>query len=365
MKKNIYLSIFLYLLSVVCLTDVHAKEENSLFIYVWYNFLPDTIIKKFEKETGIKVTVDVYESNQILEARVLTKNSGYDIVFPSAWPYLARQLKKGLYQPLDKTKLSNYKNLDTQVLEYLNRVDKGNTYAVPIFWGLTGLGYNVDVINKLAPNAPIDSWAMVFDEDIVKKLGTCGVYLIEESTDLFSTALAYLGLNPSSKNPEDIEAAYKLIEKVRPYIKRFDNSRILNDLATGEACIAQGWSADIAIAKARAKEAGNITIEYSVPKEGTPIWVDSAVIPIDATHPDNAHKFIDFLLRPEIIAEIANELEHTPANSAALPYLDPNVKEGYPKPEYLKQAFISTIDSIEHERALNRLVLKLKTQQTD
>lgn len=342
-------------------------EEKKLYIYTWYEFLPQSAVEKFEKETGIKVVLDYYDSNETLEAQLLTKNSGYDIVFPTAWPYLARQIKSGLYQELDKSKLTNLSHLDKDILELLEKADPGLKYAVPYFWGLTGIGYNIDEIQKIMPDAPVDSWAILFDPKLVSKFSACGVYLLDDALDVFSAALVYLGLPSDSNNPDHLKQAYDLLLTIRPYIRRFDTYRAMTDLANGEACVAQNWSGDIAISRQRAREAQKgVRIGFAIPKEGTAFWVDSMVIPIDAPNPENAHKFINFILRPEVIADITNELEYANANIDSLPYVDEKLKHDsvvYPPKKYLKSAYTSTAQSREHERRLNRLMMQLKLRR--
>src|SRR5260221_2081028 len=192
-----------------------AAEEKKLYIYTWYDFLPKSVVQKFEKETGIKVYVDHYDSNQTLEAQLLTSNSGFDLVFPSGWPYLVRQIQNNLYQKLDKSQIPNLKYLDKRILNLLDKADPGEQYSVPYVWGLTGIGYNIDEVQKIMPHAPVDSWAILFDPKIVSKFAKCGVFLLDEATDVFPAALVYFGLSPTSNNPEDLQQAYNLLESVQ------------------------------------------------------------------------------------------------------------------------------------------------------
>ena len=340
-------------------------EKPELYVYTWFEFLPSHVIKQFRQETGIEVVVDYYESNQILEAQLLTKNAGYDLVFPSAWPYLERQIQNNLYRKLDKTKLPNFKHLDPMIMNILVKADPNNEHAIPYFWGVTGIGYNIEAVKKIMPDVQIESWAVFFDPKIVSKFAQCGVYLVDEPVDVFSAALVYLGLPPGSDKPQDINRAIETIMKVRPYIRRFDTSRAISDLANGEACLIQNWSGDIAVASRRARDAkSGVEVGFAVPKEGTSIWIDVVAMPIDAPHPNNAHRFLNFLMRPDVIASITNEIEFANANLSAKKHLrqeilnDPAV---YPGRKIVEKTYISTVTSRAHEKLLNRSMMKIKT----
>lgn len=354
--------LILFLLVVGC-ADAQS-EDKKLYIYTWADFVPKSVVQQFSRETGIEVSIDYYESNQMLEAQLLTRNAGYDLVFPSAWPYLERQIKNGLHLRLDKSKLPNIRHLDSQILKILSKGDPGNNYAIPYFWGVTGIGYNVDMVRQVLPDVPVDSWATLFDPEVVGKLAKCGVYLLDEPVDVFSAALTYLKLQPNSDDPKDIQQAFTAISKIKPYIRRFDTNRAVSDLANGEVCMIQNWSGDVAIARRRAREAKNgVQIAFAVPREGTSIWIDVVAIPADASHPDNAHKFLNFLMRPQIMAQITNEIEYANANSGSNKYVKKSIYNDpivYPPRTLLKKAYVSTVSSRAHERLLTRSLLQLK-----
>lgn len=356
--KNIFL-----ILSFLCATPCFSAEKKVLHIYTWFDFLPRKTADQFEQETGIKVIIDHYDNNQTLEANLLTKTSGYDLVFPTAWPYLFRQIKKDLYRPLEKAKLPNWRHLDKDILAKLEKADPGNQFAIPYFWGLTGIGYNKKMAESIMPNAPVNSWAILFDPAIVSKFASCGVYLLDDSTDVFSAALVYLGHKPYSRDPEHLTQAYDMLVKIRPYIKRFDSYRAMSDLANGEACIAQNWSGDIAISRARAWEARKgIDIGFGIPKEGTSFWMDVVAIPIDAPHPDNAHQFLNFIMRPEIMADITNEMLYANGNSGSLPLVRDDLKNDpaiYPPKDQVASAYVDEAYDPEFQREMNRLLMKL------
>ncbi|MGB0935670.1 MAG: extracellular solute-binding protein [Alphaproteobacteria bacterium] len=350
------------------MTFCHARAaSDELYIYIWYDFIPDFVIEEFEQEFGKKVYVDFYDSNQSLEAQLLTKKSGYDLVFPSAFPYFARQIKRGLYLPLDRSKLPNLKHMDPDILEVMSQADPDNQYGLPYFWGVTGIGYNIDMVKRLVPNAPLDSWAMLYDPDIVSKLAPCGVYFLDEASDLFTTALIYMGKDPHNHTEQDIAEAFELLRKVRPFATRFDVHQAPSSLANGEVCVAQNWSGDIARGRQSAIEAGTgNNIGFIMPKEGVPIWIDVVAIPRDARHPDTAHLFLNFLMRPDIMARITNETEFATANLAAMSLIEEDIRNNeivYPPKDVLDRAFVSTVKSREQERKLNRMILKLKTKE--
>lgn len=342
-----------------------ASEEKILNIYTWVEFLPPSILKKFTDQTGIRVAIDFYESNQILEAKLLTGNSNYDVVFPTASPYLARQVQLGIYRPLQREKLPNYKFLDPVILKFLKVVDPGNQFALPFFWGVTGIGYNIKHVNTIMPDAVVDSWGILFDPQIVAKFAKCGVYLIDDEIDLFSAALLYLGLDPYSDQPSDLKKAFELLLKVRPFIRRFDTYRAISDLANNEACLIYNWSADVAIARQRARDAGRgVKIGFAIPKEGTFIWVDTVAIPVDAPHPENAHIFLNFLMQPEIIAELTNKILFANANKASRSFVKPELLEDpviYPPLKKIKHLYMGKMITREHERQLTRGLTRLKS----
>jgi len=343
-----------------------AAEEKILNIYNWSDYIAPDTVEKFTAETGIKVNYDVYDSNEVLEAKLLAGKSGYDLVVPSATPFLARQIKAKAYRKLDKAKLRNYDNLDKQILASQTIADPGNTYGVPYLWGTTGFGYNVAKIKAaLGDKAPLDSIAMIFDPEIAKKLAPCGLSVLDSALDVFPAALAYLGRNPTSKDPADLEAAVGVVSKIRPYVKKFHSSQYINDLANGDLCISLGYSGDIVQARTRAAEAKNgVEIAYSIPKEGAQLSTDMMAIPADAAHPQNAMLFIDFILRPEIVAAITDAVGYPNPNALATDMLEDDIRNDpsiYPPDEVRAKFFVDKPASADYERARTRAWTKVKS----
>jgi putrescine transport system substrate-binding protein len=332
-------------------------EEKALNLYIWNDYLAEDTISNFEKETGIKVSVNNYGSNEELDAKLAPGNAGYDVVVPSASSY-ERQIKAGYYQKLDKSLLPNLKNMDPDIEARLAMHDPGNDYAVLHMWGTTGVGYNVKKIKDAMPNAPLDSWALVYDPKIVKNFKKCGVAVLDSATEMYSMTLASLGKDPNSQKQEDLDAATNAMMAIRPYIRYFDTQRMIQDLANGEICLAVGYNGDILQAASRAEE--NKTgqeIKYFIPKEGTIIWFDSYLIPKDAPHPKNAHAFINYMLRPEVIAAVTNTVKYANGNAQAAQYVDkavlndPNV---YPPQEIKAKLVPDLADTEETTRIMTR-----------
>ena len=319
-----------------------AAEEPVLHVYNWSDYIADEALEQFQAETGIKVVYDVYDSNEVLEAKLLAGHSGYDLVFPTDRPFAQRHIKAGIYRALDKSKLTNYGNLDPVIMKSLEDVDPGNAHVVPYMWGTTSIGYNqTKVAEKLGADAPVDTWALIFDPANAERLASCGISLLDDPTEVFSAALIYLGKDPNSTAPADLEAATALLQKVRPYIRYFHSSQYINDLANGDLCVAHGYSGDVLQARDRAEEAGNgVQVALTIPREGAVLFVDVMAIPADAQHPDNAHRLIDFLMRPDVIAKITDYVGYANAIPASLPLLDPDVRNDpgiFPAPEVLQR----------------------------
>jgi putrescine transport system substrate-binding protein len=352
--------------AVLAGTTVLAAEEKLLNIYNWSDYIAADTVPKFEAETGIKVNYDVYDSNDVLEAKLLAGASGYDLVVPSASPYLARQIGAGVYQKIDKAKLANYANLDPQILAAAANADPGNQYGVPYLWGTTGIGYDPAKIKAaLGAQAPVDSSALLFDPANAKKLDACGISLLDSAQELFPAALAYLGRDPLSRDPADLERAVGVIQAIRPYIRKFHSSQYINDLANGDICIAFGYSGDIVQARNRAADAKNgIDIAYTIPKEGAMIWIDMMAIPKDAPHPDNALEFIDDILRPQTIAAISNAVAYANPNKSATPFVDASLREDpniYPPDSVRARLFFDKPVTPQYERLRTRAWTRVKT----
>ncbi len=354
-------------LAAIILTAVAcAAEEKRLNIYNWSDYIADITVPDFENATGIKVNYDVYDSNETLEAKLLAGNSGYDLVVPSAMPYLARQIAAGIYLKLDKSQLKNYANLDPQILAAAANADPGNQYGVPYMWGTDGLGYNkAKVKAALGANAPVDSWTLLFDPANAKKLQSCGISLLDSAQDVFPAALVYLGRNPLSRDPADLAAAAKAVDAIRPYVRKFNSSEYINDLANGDICLAFGYSGDVVQAKARATEAKNgVDVAYAIPKEGAMLWIDMMAIPKDAPHPGNALAFIDYVLRPETAAAISNAVAYANPNLKATSLVDAKLRNDpgiYPPASVRARLFFDKPATPDFERARTRAWTRVKT----
>lgn len=344
-----------------------AEEEKVLNVYNWSDYIAPDTLAKFEKETGIKVTYDVFDSNEVLETKLVTGNTGYDVVVPSL-TFLARQIQAGVFMPLDKAKIPNLANMDPEIQANIAKLDPGNAHSVNYLWGTTGIGYNVKKIKEIFGDAaPVDSWALVFDPANLAKLKECGVYMLDTPSEIIPPVLNFLGEDPNSFDPAVIAKAEARLKELRPYITQFHSSEYINALANGDACVAVGWSGDIFQAATRAEEANNgVEIAYVIPKEGAPMWFDMMAIPKDAKHPNNAHAFINFILRPEIAAEISNYVAYASANKAALANIDAELKANpgvYPTEEAKKGLFSLAVLPPEVDRLFNRVWTGLKTGQ--
>lgn len=341
-----------------------GEEEKVLNIYNWSDYIAEDTIPNFEKETGIKVRYDVFDSNEVLEAKMLAGKTGYDLVVPTA-NFLARQVHAGVFQKLDKSKLTNYGNLDPEMMKTLSKYDPDNAYSVPWMWGTTGVGYNVAKIKERMPDAPIGSWDLVLKPENAAKFADCGITMLDAPTEVMASILNYLGKDPASEDPKDLEAAEALMMQLRPHIKYFHSSQYINDLANGEICLAIGWSGDVFIAKSRAEEAGQGTeIGYFIPDGGAEVWFDLMAIPADAPHPNNAHLFINYILRPEVVAAISNFVTYANANAAATQFVDDAVKNNpaiYPPPEVKAKLFPNPVHTAEYDRLLTRSWTRIKT----
>jgi putrescine transport system substrate-binding protein len=346
-------------------TPVDATEK-VLNIYNWSDYIAADTIANFEKETGIKVRYDVFDSNEVLEAKLLAGNTGYDIVVPSA-SFVARQIKAGIFQPLDKTKLPNYANLDPELMKVLAGYDAGNQHIVPWLWGTTGIGYNVKKIKERMPDAPIGSWDLILKPEIVAKFKDCGVTMLDSPAEVVPTSLRYLGLPTGSQNAADLAKAEALMMTVRPSIKYFHSSQYINDLANGEICLVMGWSGDVFIARDRAAEANNGNeIAYFIPREGALMWFDTMGIPKDAKHTDNAYKFLDYVMRPKVIAAVSNLVKYPNGNAASTQYVDEAIRNDpaiYPDAATKANLFPNVVNTPEYDRLATRAWTRIKTNQ--
>lgn len=342
-------------------------RTQVLNLYSWTEYFPASVIDKFEAQTGIKVNYSVFDSNDVAETTLSAGQSGFDLVTVNASPHLGRQIPKGLWRPLDKSRLHNLGNVDGKIMQMLARVDPGNLYAVPYLWGTTGLIYNPDKIASILPDAPVSSLAMVLRPDLVAQFKSCGVSVLDHWVDMLPIISAYLGQPELSAEPDALGAVAKVFAPVRPSIRRVTSTGYYDQLARGELCLSIGYSADAMVARRRAAALGNgIHIEYSQPQERVQLYIDAYAIPATARNVDAALRFIDFTLRPDIGADITRETGFAIANSAAVERLEPELRNNhivYPSPEVRERFTLGRGYSMEETRMFSRTWLRMKTGQ--
>lgn len=341
-----------------------AADAKVLNVFNWSDYIDPKVIEDFQKETGIEVRYDVFDSNEVLETKLLTGNSGYDVVVPSAY-FLERQIKAGVFGKLDKTRLPNLANLDPDIVQRAAGHDPGGQYGVIYMWGTTGIGYNADKVKAIMPNAPVDSWSLVFDPAVISKFKGCGVSVLEDPTDMVATMLLYLGKDPNSESEADLKLAEERLLAIRPYIRLITSSQYIEALANGEICIAVGYSGDVLQARDRAAEAGkSVDIRFSIPKEGALMWFDTLAIPADAKHAGNAHLFIDYLLRPDVAARNSDFVNFANANAKATELVNEELRNDtsiYPTAETKARLQANLSKSAEFTRLLNRTWTRFTT----
>lgn len=352
-------------LAVLLLAGPVMAQDKTVHVYNWSDYIDADTLDAFTKETGIKVVYDTYDNNEIVETKLLTGKSGYDIVVPSG-PFLERLIKAGVFQKMDQSKIPNSKYLWPEIAERLKVFDPDNQYAINYMWGTTGIGVNVKKVReRLGPDAELNTWDLLLKPEIAAKLKDCGIYVLDSPEDLFPSILNYLGLNPDSKDPKDLQKAADALIKARPNIQKFHSSEYINALANGDICMAVGYSGDILQAAERAEEANNgVEVSYLIPREGALMWFDSFAIPADAPHPEEARAFIDFMNRPEIAAKNASFVSYASGNLAAKPLVDPTVRDNpgiYPDEETLKRLFTNTAYDDRTQRTVTRLWTRIKT----
>ncbi len=336
-------------------------QAATVNFYNWSNYIHPDTLPAFTAATGIAVNYDVYDSNDVLEGKLLAGNTGYDLVVPTG-NFFRNQRAAGLFQTLDKSKLPNWRNLDPDILAKVAVLDPDNAYAAPYAWGTTGLGINVAEVRERLPDAPLDSWALLFDPEIVRHLQDCGVTLIDASDELAEIGLNYLGYSPDSSDPEQLREAMDLVAKIRPYVRYFHSSQYIDDFANGEVCLVLGWSGDLYQAMDDARE--GLELRYVIPKEGTVLWFDLAAIPADAPHPEQAYQLLDHLMSPEVAAGFTNATFFPSGNRAALEFVDPAIRDDpavFPPPEVMARLFVHPVHDPDYVRQRNRLWTAVKT----
>ena len=340
-----------------------AKVLN---LYIWSDYLAANTLSDFEKQTGIKVHVAYFDTNETLETKLLAGNSGFDIVVPTA-SYFERQIKAGVYLPLDKSRLPSLRYMDGLLMSKVAQHDPGNAHGVIYMWGTNGIGYNEKMIKELLPKAPLDSWRMVFDPAVASKVAKCGISVLDSPAEMMRAVYNYLGKDPNSQSPEDLAQGEAVLTKIRPYIRNINSSEYIEALANGDICLAVGYNGDILQARDRAREAGKgVEIKYAVPKEGSILWFDMLAIPKDAPNPDSAYAFLNYILTPKVIADISNFKRYANADMQAQSLIDPAVRDDpgiYPPVEQQKQLAVQLADSADQTRAITRVWQKFKTGQ--
>lgn len=339
---------------------------RTVYVYNWSDYIAEDTTKNFEAATGIRVVYDVYDTNEMLETKLMTGASGYDVVFPSARPFAQRQIQAGAYLPLDKARLPNLSNIDAGLLAGLEDVDPGNAHAVPYMWGTTGLGINVGKVREiLGEDAPLDSWSLLFDPAIASKLAACGIAVLDDEQEAFGAALLWRGRDPNGTAGDEIQAVTDAFAAIRPHVRYFHSSKYIDDLANGDVCLAMGYSGDVAMAAARSEGAETgFEISYVIPKEGALRWVDLIAIPKDAPHPDEAHAFINYLLEPQVAASVAEYVAYASPNTAALGLIDPELAADasiYPPAEVLAKLVDPKTLPAEVNRERQRAWTSIKT----
>jgi putrescine transport system substrate-binding protein len=354
----------LALACLACACGPAGPKPQVLHVYNWSDYIDPALLEAFTKETGIKVVYDTFDSNEVLETKVLTGGTGYDLVVPSN-SNVPRYIQAGAIAPLDPGRTPNARNLWPQVMAHMEPFDPGRRYTIPYMWGTIGIGYNPDAVAKRLPGTPVDSWKLVFDPAMLAKLKDCGVYFLDASEDMYAVALTFLGRDPNSTDPADYAAATELLARVKPYVRKFHSSEYIDALANGDICLAIGYSGDVLQAAEAAKEAGGkVKVAYAIPKEGTQVWFDVFAMPKDAPNPDAAYRFLDFMLRPEVIAKASNHTQYANANGAATPLVDSAVRTNpniYPTPEVFGRLFVTRAKDQALLREVNRGWTEVKT----
>ena len=342
-----------------------AATAETVRVYNWSDYIDESLLDKFEEETGIELVYDVFDSNEVLETKMLAGGSGYDVVVPSG-TFLQRQITAGAFQPLDASKLPNLENMWDVVSSRTEQYDPDNAHSINYMWGTTGIGVNLGKVKEaLGEDAPVDSWDLVFDPANMEKLADCGVHFLDAPAEMIPAALNYIGEDPNSHDPDVIAKAEEVFMPVRPYIQKFHSSEYINALANGDVCVAVGWSGDILQARDRAAQADNgVEIAYNAPSEGAQMWFDQMAIPVDAPNPEGAHKFLNFIMDAENMAAASNYVYYANGNKASQEHLvedvigDPAI---YPSEAALNNLFTTTPYPPKVQRVVTRLWTKIKS----
>jgi putrescine transport system substrate-binding protein len=354
------------LAAAAAFTTAATAQDNVVNVYNWSDYIDESILEEFTAETGIEVVYDVYDSNEILETKLLAGGTGYDVVVPSG-TFLQRQIEAGVYQKLDKSKLPNLEHMWDVVMDRVSIYDPGNEYSVNYMWGTTGIGYNKKKVEDALGTDTITSWSTIFDPEQISKLADCGVYMLDAPAEMIPAALKYVGLDPDSRDPDDLAKAEEALQAIRPHIRKFHSSEYINALANGDICVAVGWSGDVFLARDRAAEADQgVVIDYAIPKEGAQMWFDQMAIPADAPHPDAAHQFINYIMNPKVIAKASNYVYYANGNKDSQQYLNEDVIGDpaiYPDEETVNNLFTTTPYDPSAQRMVTRIWTRVVTGQ--
>jgi putrescine transport system substrate-binding protein len=353
--------------ATVALLGGHALAQDRVVnVYNWSDYIDESLIQQFTEETGIRVVYDVFDSNELLETKLLAGGSGYDVVVPTG-SFLSRQIQAGVFQKLDKEQLPNISNMWDVVTEQTDKYDPGGEYSINYMWGTVGIGYNVQRVSEILGVESIDSWDVLFDPENAAKFADCGIYMLDSPSDIIPIVLNYLGLDPNSHEADDFARAEEVLMAIRPHIRKFHSSEYINALANGDICMAVGWSGDVLQARDRAAEADQgITVEYVAPKEGTQMWFDQMAIPADAPNPEAAHAFLNFIMEPEVIAKATNYVYFANGNEASKEFIEAEVLDDpaiYPDEASMATLFTHLPYDTRTQRQVTRIWTRVVTGQ--
>jgi len=348
----------LKMIAPLLLASAAAQAADTVRIYNWSSYIAPDTLQAFTASTGHPTQYDLYDSNEMLDAKLMAGHSGYDVVFPSNH-FMAHQITAGALKVLDRSRLPNWNNLNPTLMKALEANDPGNRHGFPYLWGSTGIGYNVDKVKAVLGDTPVDSWDLVFKQENMKKLAQCGVAFLDNGPEILPIALNYLGLPHHSQQKADYAKAQALLMKVRPYISYFHSSKYTGDLANGDVCVVVGFSGDVMQAASRAEEAGNgQKIAYVIPKEGSPMWFDMVAMPADAPNEAAGYAFLNYLLDPNVMANISNHVHYANGNSAAEPLVTPAIRENpmvYPPQSVMQKLFVLESVPLQIDRIRTRI----------
>jgi putrescine transport system substrate-binding protein len=362
--KSTFVRLAATALAAVGMVASASAADRVVNVYNWSDYIDSSVLDDFTKETGIKVVYDVYDSNETLETKLLAGGTGYDVVVPTS-SFLQRQIQAGVYQKLDKSKLPNLKNMWDVITERAAKYDPDNAYAVDYMWGTTGIGYNVDKVKQILGSDENIGWDILFKPENIAKFKDCGVFMLDSPSDVIPSVLTYLGLNPDSHDAKDLQKAQDVLTAIRPYVRKFHSSEYINALANGDICLVLGFSGDIFQARSRAEEAkNNVNIGYAIPPQGAQMWFDMMAIPADAPHAAEAHEFINYMMRPEVIAKSTNFVMYASGNKASQQFVDKAILEDptiYPPDDIMKKLFTITPYDQKTQKVVTRLWTKVIT----